>query len=78
MGILNYTTIRFTLYSVIVLLLHFSGLLSSIVFFLISALFVFMNYLIVYFKKDKSFNNKLLDFIWFPIVLFTIIFVFIN
>ena len=78
MDILNYATIRFTLYSVIVLLLHFSGLLNYIVFFLISALFVFMNYLIVHFKKDKSFNNKLLDFIWFPIVLFTIIYIFIN
>ena len=78
MNLFAYTTNRYALWAFVVFVLHVSNTFIIPSFFIVSILLVGSNYFFEKTKREKDFANPILNWLWLPILVVTIVFVVIN
>ena len=75
MNIFSYTTTRYIIWSLIIFYLHLANSFTVSSFFVVSLSLVLINYFFERMGREREFDNKILEWLWLPISLGTMIFV---
>lgn len=75
MNIFSYTTTRYIIWSLIIFYLHLANSFIFISFFVVSLSLVLVNYFYEKMGREREFDNKIVEWLWLPISLGTMVFV---
>lgn len=78
MNFFAYTTNRYALWAFVVFILHISHKFTVLSFFIISIFLVGSNYFFEKTKREKDFTNPVLNWVWLPITVVTIVFILLK
>lgn len=78
MTIFAHTTTRYALWALVIFSLHISGMFTVFALFISSILLVWTNYFFEKTGREKEFGNRLVDWLWLPILVGTVLFVLVE